>query len=328
MSKVLYVAFSDIQIEDWKRFSDNHSRLEHNGAILNKVRDLCIKYDCPALFCGDFFDDPKAIKNYVLQRTLEWLNAFKRKNIYIYAIDGNHDQSERNSITHRSPNYIRTLSEVYSNIIPIGGTTIVNKGIYVSGIPFLTDNKDFVEAVNQAAARVKKGPTTKHILLTHADLPGLKEPNGREFAHQNIPTTIYKIFEPFDLVLNGHIHRPQILYRKIVTLGATHQQRASDAGCEMGLSLVKLEKGQLVTEFIPLGLPEFKYIKQGKEAPKDGNFYIEIPKKIKMPEGTGETYSSAHKPTRLVKNYMKELGIKSKRKSDLLIKYLTNAAGD
>lgn len=321
MSKVLAVAFSDIQIEDWKRFSENHSRLEDNGTILTKVKDLCLKYDCPALFGGDFFDNPKAINNYVLQRTFEWLNAFKRHKIKIYAIDGNHDQCDKNSVSHRSPNYINTLAEVYSNIIPVSNTTMVHKNVFISGIPYLSGNKDFIAEVKKAADRVKVNGS-KHILLTHTDYPGLKEPNGKEFAHENIPMDIYKYLEPFDLVLNGHIHKPQVMYKKIVTMGATHQQRASDSGCEMGIWLIKEDMSY---EFIPLDLPEFKYIKQGKPIPEDKNFYIEVPNEIEVDNEEVNKFLPTQKPKKLVNNYMKQLGIKSKKKTNLLLKYLNHA---
>lgn len=320
--KVIFVAFSDIQIEDWKRFSDNHGRLEDNGRILMKVRDLCLKYNCDALFCGDLFDDPKSIKNYTLQRAVDWLNSFKKYRIKIFAVDGNHDQSEKNSAKHRSPNYIKTFSSIYSNIIDLGFNTMVHKGIYLHGIPYLTDNRDFIKSVQDIKSRVKLGQGSKHILMIHTDVPGANEPNGREVSHQNIPTDIYKLVEGFDLVLSGHIHKPQKLYGNIYMLGATHQQRVSDAGCEMGAWLVY---DSMTLEFVPLGMPEFIYIKEGKKIPEDGNFYIEVPKEVELEEGNTLTFKSTYSPDKLVKNYFEQKGIKSKSKRELLTKYLTDA---
>lgn len=319
-SKVIYIAFSDIQIEDWKRFSEpDHARLEHNGIILSKVRDLCIKHNCPALFSGDFFDDPKSIKNYTLQRTIEWLNSFKKYKIKIYAIDGNHDQSDRNSLSHRSPNYLRTLSDIYPNIIHLDNMTLMDRDTYISGVPYMTDNKDLLEAIE---ARVIKKRTNNHILLIHTDLPGAKEPSGIEIEHQNMPRDIYKLLNNFDLVLNGHIHKPQKVFNSVYTLGATHHQRTSDSGCTMGLWLVRAD---LTMEFIPLGLPEFKYIKEGKEIPKDSNFYIPIAKEEIIKVDEAKTFLPTHSPNKLVKRYMDAKGIKSKDKEDLLLKYLTDA---
>jgi DNA repair exonuclease SbcCD nuclease subunit len=292
--------------------------LDDNGRILHIIADLCAKNECPALFCGDLFDDPKSLTNHLLKRTFEWLNYFKRKRVSIYAIHGNHDQSERNSLENKSPNYISAFSEAYSNLIDVSFTTVCHKNVYVSGIPYLTDNKDFVESVKQAGARVKTG---KHILLTHADLPGAKEPNGRELSHQNLPTDIYKLFDKFSLVLNGHIHKPQQIYSKVITLGATHHQRASDSGCDMGYWLIY---ENLSTEFVPLEMPQFKYIKEGDEPTDKKHFYIEVPKEVES-KTTGITLSSSTSPKKIVKSYMKATGIKSKKKKTLLLKYLTNA---
>lgn len=318
MAKVVFVAFSDIQIEDWKRFSENHSRLEDNGRILMKVRDLCMQYSCPALFCGDLLDDPKAIKNYTFQRTFDWLNAMKKAKVDIYAIPGNHDQSEKNSLNHESPNYVKTLSNVYSNIIDVSFTTVVSRGIYIHGIPYLSDNRDFVKAVKTLIAKTKFGKGSKHILLIHTDVPGAKEPNGREVSHENIPRDIYNLMEPFSLVLSGHIHKGQQIYENIYMLGATHQQRASDRGCEMGVWLVY---DNMKLKFIPLGMPEFKYIKEGKDIPQDGNFYIEVPEETST-DVTKVEFNSGHDPAKLGRNYLKQKGIKSKSKRELLIKYL------
>lgn len=318
--KVIFVAFSDIQIEDWKRFSIKpHDRLEHNGIVMSKVRDLCQKYNVPALFCGDFFDDPKSLKNYTLQRSFEWLDSFRRLKIKIYAIDGNHDQCERNSLTNRSPNYIRTLSTAFPNVIDLGNHTLMHEGIYLSGVPYMTDNKDLLEAIK---ARVIDTKGSKHILLIHTDLPGAKEANGMEVAHQNMPTDIYHQLNKFDLTLNGHIHNPQQTFSRVWTLGATHHQRTSDSGADMGIWLIKSD---LSMEFIKLNLPQFKYYEEGEEKPNDDNFYVEIPKDIPLEQDESPVFLASHSPNKLVSQYLKQVGIKSKSKKKLLLKYLTHA---
>lgn len=322
-SKVKFIAFSDIQVHDWKPFSINHSRLEHNCKILSVVRDLCLKYACPALFCGDFVDDPKQVENYTLQRIIEVMNSFKRHKITVYAIDGNHDQCQQNSLTNRSPNYIKTLSDIYSNIIHLNNSTFSTGSYYISGIPYLTGNVGFIETAKRLVKDLKHKGSMKHILLTHADLPGAKEPNGREISHQNIPEEYYKAFKPFDLVLNGHIHKPQQLYSNVYTLGATHQQRQSDAGCSMGLWLIRAD---LTMEFVPLDMPQFKYIEEGEEKPNDTDFFIELPKNIKEEvEQQGIKFLPTHSSIKLATKYMKASGINSKKKTDLLLKYLQHA---
>src|SRR5690606_29949367 len=113
---VAFIAFSDIQIEDWKRYSTDHSRLYVNGVILSKVRKLCKKYKVPALFGGDLFDNPKHLTNLVLQESLKWFSKFRQDNIQILGIHGNHDQSESNYVDHSSPNYFQTLCQVFPNM--------------------------------------------------------------------------------------------------------------------------------------------------------------------------------------------------------------------
>jgi hypothetical protein len=81
----------------------------------------------------------------------------------------------------------------------------------------------------------------------------------------------------------------------------------------------------MTLEFVPLGMPEFKYIKEGKQIPDDGNFYIEVPKEVELDEAKNLTFKSNQTPDQLVKNYFEQKGIKSKSKRELLTKYLTDA---
>ena len=125
----------------------------------------------------------------------------------------------------------------------------------------------------------------------------------------------------FDLVLCGHIHKPQRLSKKVYMLGAPIQQRRTDKDCKMGYWLVM---DDMSMKFVELkGFPKFIDVESEEDIKDDGNYYTVLPKKA-----SSERVESDHKITkqlskkRLAKRYMKQKGIKDKKKEDLLINVL------
>jgi len=321
-NKVEFIIFSDTHVEDWARFSTDSSRLLHNEIILNKVLKLCIKHGVDALFGGDFFDNPKYLKNTVLNHVFKWLNKFKEAKVNIYCISGNHDQCDKNSVAYTSPSYINMLSTIYPNIINLDLQTIIpkNNDLYaLHGVPYMSNNSDVIQAVETLSKQIE--PKKKNIILLHTHLPGAVEPNGYE-VETDMPKNLYKLLKKFDLAISGHIHKPQKIFSNTYLLGATHQQRTSDSGTTMGLNLL-MSNGTL--KFKPLNLPEFKYYNEGEEPGNETDFWIQIPKDIiKTTEADDLLFKPKDKAKKLAKKYLKVKGIKSKEKRNTLIKYLEN----
>ena len=59
MKKVLAIAFSDLHINDFTKFNKDNERTLNHFRVLFLIRDLCKKYKCPAIFCGDLFHKPE-----------------------------------------------------------------------------------------------------------------------------------------------------------------------------------------------------------------------------------------------------------------------------
>jgi DNA repair exonuclease SbcCD nuclease subunit len=320
MKKVAFIAFSDIQIEAWKKFSKGDSRLHDNGRILRRIIKLCLKYNCPALFAGDLYDNPKHLSNKVLHYSFKWFSKFRDNNIKLYTIHGNHDQSERNTVESSSYNYLNLLATAFPNIHP-QSIKPEDLGQYtLSGINFLSDNAGFENQVRQIRRSLKGLEPKKNILLIHSDLPGAIDTSGREVGSSNINPMLKKLFAGFDLVLCGHIHKPQRMRSNVLILGATHQQRISDSGTKMGCWLIYED---LTYKFIDLKMPEFKFIKPGQEKPDNYHFYIEEQAKLKVKTNKALASFNTKDPIKLAKAYMKVNNINSKDKRELLINYLS-----
>ena len=317
--KVIYIAFSDIQIEDWKQFSIKHSRLEHNGNILQKIYSAAKIHKCPVLFGGDLYDNNNGLSNLVLNESFKWFNRFKKKGIKILAISGNHDQSEKNTLSNKSPSYIDMMATIYSNFTCLDNAYLRENGYIVAGVPYYSSPDDFLKSLRVISKNMEQH-REKKILLIHTHLPGASEPSGFKLD-SDLPKNIYKELKQFDLVLSGHIHKPQELSSNVINMGATHHQRSSDTGCTMGYYLIY---NDLSTKFVPLNIPEFVYIKDEAEAKNDYDFYILVEEA--QEEGEGEEVSNNFKPNALpktlAKEYLKAKNIKSKYKLKTLQKYL------
>lgn len=320
MKKVAFVAFSDIQIEAWKKFSKGDSRLHDNGRIIQRIIKLCLKYNCPALFAGDLYDNPKQLSNKVLHYSFKWFSKLRDKNIKLYTIHGNHDQSEKNTVDHTSYNYLNLLATAFPNIYPQSEKPTDLGQYIITGVDFLSDNAGLENQVRKIQRSLKAFPNKKKILLIHSDLPGAIDTSGREVGSSNISPMLKKLFRGFDLVLCGHIHKPQRMRSNILILGATHQQRISDSGTKMGCWLIYED---LTYKFVDLKMPEFKFIKPGQERPDNYHFYIEEQPKLKIKTSKDLASFNTKDPIKLVKAYMKVNNIKSKAKRELLINYLS-----
>ncbi len=316
--KVIFIAFSDIQIEDWKQYSKDHSRLYDNEKILKKIYEKAEKYKCPVLFGGDLFDNPYGLSNRVLNEMAKWFKKFKRP---IYAISGNHDQQEKNTLTNKSPTYMDFMSIAFDNFVNLdnGYHLFAKNETIVAGIPYYASSKDLIEAIKTMNKKLKRRPERK-ILLLHTHLPGAKEPSGLQLE-SDLPSTIYRHLKGYDLVLSGHIHKPQKIFKNTLNMGATHNQRTSDEGCKMGFWLIY---DDLTYKFIDAKAPMFKYIEEDEEPEDDYNFYIKVSKEeeYEETEEVSVNFKPNSKPETLAKEYLKAKNIKSKAKLKTLKKYL------
>src|SRR5690606_6989935 len=100
-------------------------------------------------------------------------------------------------------------------------------GATVWGLPYFNNDHDLKEAILKLKDQIKRTHKDKglKILLLHTDMPGAKTPEGFTIGEtQSIPRNLDKFFEEWDLVLCGHIHKPQKLSEKCYMLGCPIQQ--------------------------------------------------------------------------------------------------------
>lgn len=328
MPAVIGIAFSDIHVHNWADFNKDGQRLKDSLEVIRVLADQAELYQCPLYFAGDLIHLPKHIPNKVLEVLLETLKQqIDARQIPFYCISGNHDQSENNTLSHKSPSYIKSFSQVVEWMECLDMSFILDEGkrIFSCGIPYLSNNNGFEKALKRLKKKAKEYPNYFKILMVHADLPGSVNNLGFRFDDvPNIPHAYKRLFGEFDVVLSGHIHKPQQLAPNVFMLGSPIHQERSDEGCSMGYWKI-LDSGKV--EFTKLShlFPRFISIPYGDAIPSSKDFYIQLPKPSKETSISSQGFSSRQNRAELAKNYCKTKGIRDKKRIKLLAELLSQS---
>lgn len=319
--KIISLVFSDIHINLWSSFNTDNKRTLNSLGVLHLIKARAEALDVPVLFTGDLFHKPSNIDNELLEIFLE--NTKDMGTLKVYAISGNHDQSSQNSYSKRSPSYVRSMSikcdwleEVDFKVIKFKHQKFI-----IYGIPYITGNQDMSKALSDMISEMnhsrKKYPDYKHILMLHTDYPGAKDTDGTSV--DSVENLNINLLHKFDLVLIGHIHKPQRMSKKVYMVGATNQQRRTDRDCDLGYWEIY---DDMSMKFKPLPLPRFIDVENEEDKMDDGNYYTIIPKKLELKEVKANKVQLGLSKTKLARRYLSQIAEKDKAKKRLLISIL------
>ena len=254
---------------------NDFSMLEDQRYILKQICEMACREKVDALvLAGDIYDRaiPPAEAVVVLN---DFLNAMTEAGIPVLMISGNHDSPERVGFAdailekqgiHISGVYRETLKQVTLQDA-YGEVTFVLMPFVK---PAVVEAKSSAEAVTKMLSSLETCTADKRcVLITHYFVTD----HGREPELSDAETTIHvggldhveaSLFEDFDYVALGHIHKPQrIGTGQVYYAGASLAYSFSEAGQTKYVNLVELrEKGQVSVERMPLKpLHEMRKIK-------------------------------------------------------------------
>lgn len=318
MKKLIAIAFSDLHLNNWESHNTDKARLKTSVEALERVIKKANLKGVPLLFAGDFIHNPKSMSNWVFD---ELTQLFSRIQLLsgLYAISGNHDMCEKNNIQWTSPSYVKSFSRVIPGFNCVDRSSIQLKNTLIVGLPYMDNENSFVIALSDLIQEIKhlnhKGHKT---LLIHQNLPNAVEPSGYK-VEDHLPKQIYKDLKFFNIVLSGHIHKPQQIFENTWMLGATNHQNIGDMGCDMGYWKIYLDAKP---KFIKLKLPEFKTYHGDK--PKGNHIWIKEEIEKPQTESDAPAFGPTTSRKALAKNFCKSKKIKDKGKVIALIKSLTH----
>jgi len=307
--------FSDIHLYYWTKYNSDGRRLQGQLDVLEFLFKQAYTYKVPLFFGGDLFHSPVGVSNTllsaVLPRLLELFNIYP---INLYAISGNHDLEGINTLKHRSPSYVNTLANSIENFHNLDFTSFEAEDFVVHGIPYLTNNEGFGEAVNKIAIIDGKF----NILMNHGDYYGQKDTNGIIIGKgENVNE---KALEKFDLVLSGHVHKAEHLRKNIYSIGSPMQHRLSDLGGAFGYWTLK-KRFKLAFKEITT-TPKYKMYSSESEKDNDTDFWVKEPKADIEINSMLEDEVDFQDHLDIGKQYLKAMSVKSRAKKRLLMEIL------
>lgn len=253
------------------------SMLNDQEYILKQILDIAVKEQVLGIIiAGDIYD--RSIPSTDAVNLLNWFfNELTERNITIFAISGNHDSAERvgfaQQILEKQGLYIGTDATEELKRITLkdhfGQVSIVLLPFVKPGIVGEGNSQEAVRKLLQnAKLEEQSGKPPKQILVTHFFVTGCMgeqpELSDSETSTQvgGIDQVSAELFDEFDYVALGHIHKPQqISNRPIYYAGAPLAYSFSEANHSKSVNLITIEEEVSVTK-IPLNpLHELRIIK-------------------------------------------------------------------
>ena len=182
----------------------------------------------------------------------DFLVRLQSLGIKVFVISGNHDSPERIAFASR----IMNRSGVYMSPVYAGETTpIVLSDVFgevaIYMLPFVKPAtvrywagddsiKTYDDAVRYAVGKMEVDPSRRNIIIAHQLITNAERSDSEEVSVGGVENVDASVFDAFDYVALGHLHRPQSCTRKTV--------RYSGSPLKYSFSEVKDKKGIVVVE--------------------------------------------------------------------------------
>ncbi len=244
---------------------NGYSMLEDQKYILDEILTVIDEQKPQAIIiAGDVYDKPVPSAEAV-QLFDDFLYSLTQRNLQMLVISGNHDSPERiafgsrfmgKSGVHMSQVYngkadLVTLSDKYGEInfylLPFIKPSNVRRYFPDKEINTYTD------AVKLAVSQMNINEKGRNILITHQFVTGAVLSESESIMVGGTDNVESYVFDSFDYVALGHIHRPQNIGEKIRYCGTPLKYSQSEINHIKSVTIVDIaEKGNLEISVVPL----------------------------------------------------------------------------
>ena len=262
-----------------------YSLLDDQKYILAQILGI-IDEESPdaVLIAGDIYDKPVPAAEAVTMFD-DFLFSLLGRNKEVYIIAGNHDSAERISFGSR------IMERQGIHFTGVFDGTIVKKVIYDKFGPvniyclpyirpagarrFFEDAQTYQDMMEECIRRMETDENERNILMTHQFVTGAQRSESEEIAG-GAESISAEVFECFDYVALGHLHRPQRMIRDEVRYcGTPLKYSFSEAGHVKSVTVVDMEeKGNVRIREIPLvPLHDMRIIRGSYDELTDRSYY-------------------------------------------------------
>lgn len=242
------------------------SMIDEQEYILKKIINIAVE-QCSevVLIAGDVYDKSVASEEAV-QLFDKFLCCLSKHNLKVFVISGNHDSDVRmafgSELMNKSDVY---MSPVYSgNVSPVTLTDEYGE-INVYMLPFIKPSNvrrffedkqinTYTDAIRTAIYQMNIDKSKRNIIVTHQFVTGAITSDSEEISVGGSDNVDVSVFDDFDYVALGHIHRPQKIKRDTVRYcGTPLKYSFSEAKDKKSVTIVEIkEKGNVKITTIPL----------------------------------------------------------------------------
>lgn len=266
-----FIHISDLHLG--KRLHET-SLIEDQKVILNQILDV-IDAEKPigVLIAGDIYDKSMPSAEAVSLFDFFLVELAKRK-LQVFIISGNHDSPERIAFGSKIMNAAGIhLSPVYDGVIEPTTLKDDNGECEIYMLPFIkpshvrrfyeNENIDsYTDAVRVAVEKMKIDEFKRNILVTHQFVTGAARSESEESVGgtDNVDASV---FEKFDYVALGHLHKPQFCANgKIRYSGTPLKYSFSEANDTKSVTVVTLGKKGTAPEIDTVELKPIRDMKR------------------------------------------------------------------
>lgn len=258
-----FIHLSDLHIG--KRVNE-FSMLEDQEYILTKIINIIDEQNPDGvIIAGDVYD--KSIPSAeAVELFDDFLVRLSKRDLKVFVISGNHDSAERIAFGGRLMNKSGIyMSPVYNgNVEPVTMTDeFGDVNIYM--LPFLKPSNvrrffpdseilSYTDALKTAVDAMNIDSSKRNILITHQFVTGASRTESEDISVGGADNVDAAVFEAFDYVALGHIHRSQKCGSEYIRYcGTPLKYSFSEANDKKTVTVLKInEKGNLTFDFIPL----------------------------------------------------------------------------
>ncbi len=248
-----------------KRVND-YSMLEDQAYIFAQILDVFDTHEVEAvIIAGDVYD--KAMPSAeAVQLFDDFLVKLARRGLPTFVISGNHDSPERMAFGGR----LMTEKQVYLSPVYQGRVTPITLAdahgpLQIYLLPFIkpahvrrffpeVEIGSYTDALRTAIEAMVVDTAQRNILVTHQFVTGADRTESEELSVGGTDNVDVTVFDTFDYVALGHIHRAQQCSRETVRYAGTPLKYSfSEAGDTKSVTLIAMEeKGHIAVETVPL----------------------------------------------------------------------------
>lgn len=257
-----FIHLSDLHLG--KRVNE-YSMLEDQEHILNEIISIIDKERPDAvIIAGDVYDKPVPPSEAVMLFD-SFLNKLADRKIHTFIISGNHDSAERMSFGSRLilESGIHISRAYEGKVEPIAlddeyGTVNVYMLPFIkpANVRRFIDGEitSYTDALNVVISGLDIDKSERNLLITHQFVTGASRTDSEDITVGGTDNVDAAVFDDFDYVALGHIHRPQnCTSERIRYCGSPLKYSFSEANDKKGVTVVELfDKGNLSLRVVPL----------------------------------------------------------------------------